>query len=73
MRVDGEPSAFFGWRAESCAGRRCCIGGTGFHITAFEPSYLERGRRGGSEHGWRWAAGESTGKSNRIFHSDHID
>jgi putative Mg2+ transporter-C (MgtC) family protein len=40
----------------------------GFHITVFEPSYLERGGWSGSEHGWLWAAaGGSVGKLSRIF------
>jgi putative Mg2+ transporter-C (MgtC) family protein len=40
----------------------------GFHITVFEPSYLERDGWSGSEHGWLWAvAGEDANKSSRIF------
>jgi uncharacterized membrane protein YhiD involved in acid resistance len=36
-------------------------------MTVVEPSYQERDRWNGSEHGWLWATGEGAKKSRRIF------
>jgi hypothetical protein len=44
-----------------------------FHMTVFEPSYQKRDGCNAVEHGWLWAAGESTQRIEQDLCRERID